>query len=102
MTTQKTDYPVWPDVKPPPGRPKVAYVRSTAEFSGKTTNKHDYTDFGVQPRYVHPIPVYTKNEAKFEGVATHTLDYRKWDKYEKPAPRPKAQVIANQDDRYSF
>lgn len=101
-TTQKHDYPAWPDVKPPAQRPKAKYTGSSGKFEGETTTKHDYRDFGVQPVYVHPTPVYVKNEAKFEGQSSNQSDYKNWGSYQTPPPRAKAEYVASRDDRYFF
>lgn len=99
ITTQKQDYPAWPDVKPPAQRPKAVYNGSSGKFESRTTNKQDYAPPGVQPRYIHPTPVYVKNEAKFEGVSNHETDFPDWGNYQRPPGRPKVVFNSQKDDR---
>lgn len=99
ITTQKTDYPAWPDAKPPAQRPKATYNGSTGKFESMTTNKHDYCNFGPQPVYVHPAQQYVKNEAKFEGISSNKAEYQDWGVYSKPAERAKQGYNPSKDDR---
>lgn len=99
ITTTKSDYPAWPDVKPPQKRAQAKYTSTNGTFDGTTTTKTDYQNPGAQPRYVHPPAVYVKNEAKFEGNSSTKTDYLNWGDYRKPPPKAKAQFVSPPDDR---
>ena len=99
MTTTKSDYPAWPDVKAPHKRAQAKYVSTNGTFDGTTTNKTDFQNPGVQPRYVHPPATYVKNDSRFEGISSAKADYLNWGDYRKPPPKAKAQFVSSSDDR---
>lgn len=100
ITTQKSDFPSWPDVKPPHKKARDVWKGSSGTFDGNTTNKLDYKDFGVQPpRFRHEVPPYAKNPAKFEGISTQSSDYKKQEILSRPLGKHSDPYNCVPDDR---
>ncbi|KAJ3125734.1 hypothetical protein HK098_008256 [Nowakowskiella sp. JEL0407] len=98
VTTQKTDFPVWPNIEPPKVRERRKYF-STPGFSDKTTNKDDYRDFGAQPKYQIPRKPYIPNNYKFDYHTTQQEDFRDTGKVARPTPHKAAPYIQVADNR---
>ena len=68
-------------------------------MESRTTYKDTYQPKSAE-RYVHPIPVYIANEAKFQGISTHCSDFLPTGKITRSKDfRPRNDYVHIPDDR---
>jgi hypothetical protein len=78
---------------------KVQWVSSSGKFDGQTTNKTDFRDMGVQPRFHKEPQKYMPNAAKFVATSSHSEDFKSWPITNRPPGRRSAPYLPVKDDR---
>ena len=97
-TSSKLDYLKW-TLPPKYERPKAVYVYNNTPFVKKT----EYRDTFISKKtnkYVHVMPPYVPNDAKFEAKSTHKNDFNSPGSIKKTEDyRPRNKYIPVTDNR---
>lgn len=98
-TTSKEAYQKW-NIPSKYQTPKAIYVYNDTPMNTKTEYKDTFKQKATD-KYVHVMPPYIPNEAKFEAKSTHKTDYNspgKMSKNEDYRPRNKYIPVADSRD----
>ncbi|KAI8810479.1 hypothetical protein BJ742DRAFT_886524 [Cladochytrium replicatum] len=100
ITTQRTDFPVWPNIEERPRSARRAqWVSSSGPFSSETTTRRDFRSREpVGSRYVHVPPQYVPSNLPFDAVSTQRDDFRAVKVEPRQATKPQA-YLSSKDDR---